>query len=324
MNTVRGKTEFAPDEILELQRRLAAYKEEQSLSWTDLARVVGVAAGTLSNWVPGKYTGDNARIADEVRKFFDNEEARLQLALEAPVVPGFQPTTTSRRIKGVLQWAHRGKCSVIVGEAGVGKTTTFLEYAENTPNAWRVPFSRATSRPPSALMHILRTVAPNQGRSYGSLTLILDELARQLAGKRALVICDEANHLEDTALDQIRFLNDEYGIGIVFGGNPKVLARIQGGARHADFAQLYSRMSFCLHIKRSDLADINMLLDAWEVTNLREREFLTGIARQHGALRQMSHTLEIATLFARQSGEERSLSHLKDSWTQQARGGAAA
>ncbi|MFM9673702.1 AAA family ATPase, partial [Streptomyces galilaeus] len=67
------------------------------------------------------------------------------------------------------------------------------------------------------------------------------ELVRSL--HLPLLIIDEAQHLSEKAIEEIRSWNDKVGLGIALFGNVKVLRRIEGGGRDDAFAQLYSRLS---------------------------------------------------------------------------------
>ncbi len=102
-----------------------------------------------------------------------------------------------------------------------------------------------------------------------------------------------------------------------------MLTRVQGGARKAEFAQLYSRVSISAVYDRPDAADVEILLAAWGVKHPMEKRFLESLAAQPGCLRTVTQVLELATLTAQQSDEERALSHLKYAWTAHGRQAAA-
>jgi hypothetical protein len=84
----------------------------------------------------------------------------------------------------------------------------------------------------------------------------------------------------------------------------------------AGFAQIHSRVSFPRVYDRPYAEDVALLLDAWSVKHPKEREFLTAIAMRPGCLRNLSETLELATLTARGTDEDRTLDHMKSAWAQ--------
>lgn len=324
MNVDRGQTSFSVEEIKELQEKLAEFKSFESLSWDGLARRVGVPAGTLSTWTPGKYAGDNGAVAAKVNRFFLAEVARAELEMQAPIVPGFQHTKTARLITSQLRWAQRGKFVLIVGNAGVGKTAAIDQYIANSPGgtAFKATMSPGSRSPTTMLIEILRSMGV--ARNAGSLQILSDIICDRVADVRALLILDEAQHLNDLALEQLRFIHDRAKVGVALSGNATVLTRIQGGARKAEFAQLYSRVSLPAVYDRPSEEDVLIILAAWDVTHAKEIEFLTKLAFLPGGIRTITMVLELATLLSRQEDQPRTLDNIKAAWTQHARQPVAA
>jgi hypothetical protein len=310
MNIDRGKESYTPADVEAVRQRLVEHKTYESLSWPALAKAIGdVADSTLSGFAGGKYAGDNQLVAWKVNRYFLAEEMRREEALLAPVVPDFCMTRTARTIMGQLRWAHGGEMAAIVGNPGMSKTSTFEEYCRVTPNAFIATMNPTTRAVQPMLQEILRA-AGGLGKAAVAHTLFAI-LCERLKGARALIIVDEAQHLTDVALDQLRAIHDRLKCGIVLAGNATVLTRVQGGARQADFAQLSSRVSWSQSYLKPYAEDVGVLLDAWGVTNDREREFLGKVAEQPGALRLMTQVLKLATLAARADDDDRTLSHLR-------------
>lgn len=319
MNIDRGKDSFTDDEVARLRQQLIDHKTVEGLSWSDLARMVGdVGGSTLSAFAGGKYNGDNLEIAWKLNRFFVADEARREQALVMPETPGFRFTKTARMITAQLRWAHEGEMAAIVGAPGVGKTAAFDQYCAVTPNAFKATMSPATRAVGPMLAEVARSVGRQIKRSANANTLFQDLIGR-LTDRHALLIVDEAQHLSDIALDQLRALHDRVGCGVVLAGNPLVLTRVQGGARLSEFAQLYSRVSWPQMYAAPEREDVHVLCDAWSVTGEREREFLTRVASLPGGIRSLTQTLKMATLAARATEEDRTLSHLKAAWTQLSR-----
>jgi DNA transposition AAA+ family ATPase len=320
MNIERGQESFSDEEIQDLRERALALKEERSLSWVALSKMMGIPSGTLSPWCTGSYGGDNNRIALEVNKFFRADENRRELAIDAPDVPDFLPTPTSRRIMQLLQWAHRGEIVVITGEAGVGKTKALTQYQAITPNTVRVAMSEGTASPTSMLTEILRRIGSSSYKSggMGGVQALTNLLIERINGARYLLMLDEAQYLSDRALNQLRYLHDECGVGLALVGNLDIMGRIaaRSGAGSAPFAQLHSRVSMQHHFERPVAGDIEVLLNAWGVAHADEKTLLAKIANQPGCLRQVTQTLKAATLVARQGDEPRTLSHLQAAFHQ--------
>lgn len=323
MNVDRGQTSFSEQEIQGLRDRLQQYKQFEGLSWKALENQTGIPAGTLSQWAPGKYLGDNEAVAFRVNKFFLHEEARKEVTEVAPLVPGFRFTKTANRITATLRWAHEGEFALVIGAAGVSKTSSIRQYKANNPNVFVATMAPHTRSVNGMLLQLCHALELNERRSGGSYTLAQLAISR-LIDRRAVVIIDEAQHLSDVALEQLRYIHDVSGAGLVLSGNPTVLTRVTGGARRAEFAQLDSRISLPHVIKHPDPEDIAIMLDAWTVRDEREREFMAKIAMSPGALRKFTQVLKLATLIARGDGEDRCLAHLQAAWAQQSRSAVAA
>lgn len=322
MNVDRGKSSFSEEEIRELRDRLRQFKYYESLSWKTLSERVGVPAGTLSGWVPGKYAGDNAEVARKVNLFFLADTEREQLEIDAPIIPDFQPTQTSRRIHSQLRWAQRGEMTIIVGSPGVGKTAAARQYQATTPNVALATMGRHTRSPSSMLREIQKAARGKDPKSFGTnLQDMFDTTCDWWGGRQGLIICDEAQHLLDETLDLLRQVHDAVGVGIALMGNSTVLARV--GSRQAGFAQLSSRISVQASYDKPDAADVEVLLNAWDVKHPREREFLAALAAQPGCLRTVTQVLKLATLTARQTDEDRTLDHIKYAWQAHGRQQAA-
>lgn len=319
MNIDRGKESFTDEEVVGLREQLNEYKRYEGKSWTDLEKLIGdVAATTLSAFANGTYQGDNRNIAWKVNRFFVAEEARAEQALIMPVAPGFRFTKTARMITQQLRWAHEGEMAIVVGEPGVGKTAAFDQYCATTPNAFKATMSPATRAVGPMLAELNRAVGCRV-KSQAHVSALYQTLVDRLDGLHALLVVDEAQHLSDQSLDQLRSLHDRIGLGVVLAGNRMVLTRVQGGARLSEFAQLYSRVSWPQTYDRPEREDVMVLCDAWSVGTDKEREFLVKVASLPGGIRSLTQTLKMATLAARATEEERTLSHLKSAWQQLSR-----
>lgn len=319
MNLDRGKESFDEDDIAAVLAQLNDFKVAGGHSWADLARMIGdLSDKTLNAFANGNYAGDNQKVAWRVNRFFVAEADRQAQALVMPVVPGFRRTRTSQQITAQLLWAHQGEIVACVGNPGVGKTAAFDQYCMLTPNAFKATMSPATRSVVAMLQEVARAIGLQTKRGMNGSRLQQEVLAR-LANIRALLIIDEAQHLSDASLDQLRTIHDRTKCGIALCGNKEVMGRVRGGDRVTEFAQLYSRVSWPQVYETADADDVRVLCEAWGVLDEREQEFLRKVASLPGALRSLTQTLKMATLSARTSDEPRTLGHLKAAWTQLSR-----
>ncbi len=90
-------------------------------------------------------------------------------------------------------------------------------------------------------------------------------------------------------------------------------SQLTGGQRQAGFAQLFSRVAKRVRLSRAKDADVLALLDAWRIDDAEARQLCLGIGRRPGALRGLSQTLRLASMFAATSGAARpTAEHVRD------------
>ena len=162
-------------------------------------------------------------------------------------------------------------------------------YAQTFPNVWIVTASPAVSSM-AAMLREIGAALELHGSGWQNRALSRD-LKRRLMGTQGLLVIDEAQHLGVQALEEIRAIHDAAQIGLVLSGNESVYARLSGGSRRADFAQLFSRVGRKLKIGMPSTDDVNAILSAWGVSGAKEREYAHQIAsmRVPGKLPVLGH-----------------------------------
>lgn len=139
-----------------------------------------------------------------------------------------------------------------------------------------------------------------------------------------LLIVDEAQHLDERAIEEIRSWHDAVGLGIAFLGNAGLVQTLEGGARQISRAQLFSRISLPFEAIRPQVADVEAMLEAWRIRDPKICDFVHAIAQKPGALRGATFALELAFMIATSGSEELKLSHVQDAWAQLSRRPVAA
>lgn len=316
MNIDRGKDSFTDLEVATLRDQLRAWKDFEDMGWEPLAKLVGdVGGSTLSAWVNGTYKGDNRSIAYKVNRFFLAEEARRDQELLAPIVPPYQVTPTSRQMTAQLNLARRGKLVVIGGNPGVGKTATFDQFCAVTPNAFKATMDPA-NRSLTSMLHAVLKACGVQTKYSGRAFHLVEAIVDRLIGMNAVIIIDEAQHLDEDALEQLRAIQDRVRCGLCLAGNPEVMKRILRGAKTAAFAQLHSRVAWPASYPKPTEGDYDVILKAWGIEKEAQDRFLRKIANESGGLRTIAQVMEVATLTARATDEEVTLSHIRDAYLQ--------
>lgn len=286
---------------------LQGHKEEAQLSWDKLGALCDVAGSTLSLFAGAKYGGDNGKIAAKVRAYRERLAVQAQIGREAPAVPEWYETETSRRLMQLLRWAQSGKIVLIVTTPGIGKTKAAERMAERDPNVWLATMAPSTAG--VATMAIEVGAAIGLGDIKGSPQQLSRQIRAQIQGRNGLLIIDEAQELTDKAINEIRGWHDRTKVGVVLLGNEKVVGQLD--SRKSALAQVSSRFSI-KHVQAQPLeGDMEALLDAWNIQDADQRAFLARIGALPGALREVTQTLEVAMMAAYGGDQPLSINHLR-------------
>jgi len=305
-----------PIDIEEMRNWLIDYRTKTQASWSDLSSRIDIPTGTLSQFgSPRGYAGNEQKLAETIFKFRQTISTQAQIAVEAPEVPDFYSTPTSSQLEAVLKWAQRGRITLAAMGPGLGKTKTAARFSACYSNVFLATMTPSTAGVNNMQQEVLMSLGERDPVGTPQ------KLSRQIRDRvknleNPLLIIDEAQHLSEKAVEEIRSWNDAVGLGIALFGNLSVIQRLEGGSRRAAFAQLYSRVSFRVVRQQPLQGDIDAMADAWGVFEPAERQYLTTIAMLPGGLRGATMALELATMIA--STEQRALakSDLQDAWAQ--------
>lgn len=272
-----------------------------------LAREVGLSAATVSRWVDGKYDGNNERVAGSISTWFQTYQ---QAESAPPAIPDYVPTPTAEKILSALLWAQTASTVVLVyGNPGVGKTRALRQYARNGNNVWCITASKTRSNELETLYELALAMGiADAPYRRGALSRLLRQ---RLPDTRGLIVVDEADWLSLDAIEELRIIQEECGVGLALVGNHKVYDRLTGGQRSVDFARLFSRVSKREVINTVHRGDVYAICEAWGVDGSDERRLLCSIAKRPGALRSLSHILPLACIYARGKGERIGIAHIQ-------------
>ncbi|WP_048648973.1 AAA family ATPase [Nitratireductor soli] len=284
-----------------------------SLSKRDVARKIGMAEGTFSQWFSGKYDGRLDTQNEKVSRWVNAIEETQDLAGAIPTSPRFLKTRVSIDIIGTLTWAQKATDLVtITMGAGCGKTETCRHYRDTRPNVF------------------MATMSPNTRTVHGMLTELSDKLdvmvhnpARlgSAIGRRlersdgdTLLIIDEAQNLVDDAINQLRHFVDNHKCGVALIGNDEIYGRFTKRKDGPSYAQLKSRVGRRLRMAKPPLEDLHAFIAAWGVTDPDCMKYLTGIGLKGGGLRQIDKTMKQARMEAAGRDEPLDVKHIRLAW----------
>lgn len=297
--------------FIEEQRQwLSNYRDQTGFSWAELAKRTGIAQGTISQFGSSKgYMGKELPLAEKVERYRQSLTQRAAISADVPEVPGFFPTDTTEELERMLGFAQLGQMVAAALEAGCSKTMTAKHYQASYPNVFYVEMRKSAAAPNSMLILVLRALGI---RNPSGGTLAMSEQVCELLKKVSspLLIIDEAQHLSEASLEEIRSWNDYIDVGIALFGNVGVLQKL------SKYAQLYSRLSLKLQRRSPLSSDIERLADAWEIGNTAIRAELAKICGKLGGLRNGTKALQLARMVAASQDKPLGLDHLRDAWEQ--------
>ena len=298
---IRPEVEVTVTDEQHLRAQVDTIMQAEEMTQSELARQVGIASSTLSQWMSGKYGARTDKLVAAVQKWVADYLQRKQRG-DMPTAPDFIMTPTAKRISGALDYARSaGDIVLVYGGPGVGKTSTIIHYQRTHPNVWHLQISPATS----SVMSLLEEIASAVGivgyvRNRAALQR---EIVKRMAGTRGLLVIDEAQHLGVVALEQLRYFTDSLDIGMVLCGNVFVASQFTAGSKGAYLDRLSSRVGMRVHIKSSLQPDIDAIIDAWGFTDEKCRAHARDIGKKPGALRSLNKCFSLATNYANARGK---------------------
>ena len=283
---------------------------QDALSLNSISQLTGIGKTRLSQWLANKYPGDNETIESDIRLWLESRQVSVELESNLPAAPEWVETVSAREVLGALSYAQMAEqVTVVYGGAGVGKTTSIRRYRKQAPNVWVVTATPACSSAGALLKRIAQAM---NLRISGNVDVYETSIIERARDSRGLLIIDEAQHLTYRALEAARSIHDAAAIGLALVGNEIVYSQLTGGSRTVGFAQLFSRLAKRVRLAKARDADVLAMLDAWGIEDKDARLFCLSIGRRPGALRGLTQTLRLASMFA--ANESTTVEHLRDAW----------
>ncbi|WJG22181.1 AAA family ATPase [Vibrio furnissii] len=268
--------------------------ESKTITASQLAKEISVSSATLSQVLKGKYAADPSAVIEKLGKWLKFREERNAVP---NINPGFVMTKTAELIMTDLNYARAaGEIVAIFGSSGVGKSEALREYQRNNNNVWMIMACPSCSSLTSCLYELaLELGLDDAPRRKDLLSRVVRNRLRNSDG---LVIIDEADHLDYPTMEELRIIQEQTGIGMVFVGNNKVYTQLTGGRRNEDFARLFTRIAKKRGLHKTRQNDVRAVAKAWQIHNDKELNLMMQISERPGGLRLLSKTLKLSAMYA--------------------------
>jgi len=308
MNIAEKPEQFNGEaDAVRLRTACELIRSAEGLTQKDIADESGIPNGTFTNWLKDTYSGRVDNVNAKVERWLDSRIKNKAAGLNIPDAPEFMALEASGKIEQVLRFAQiMPDMALIVGDAGVGKTSTAMFYAGQNPNVTLVTSHPSISRANTLFGEIARLVGVREKASARLFQAVADVIGK----KGHLLVIDEAQHLAMDALEELRALHDLFEVGIVLMGNRSVHSLVTSGHNEGQYTQLFSRFGQRIVLGAPPKADVKILLDKWGVEDKKIRDACALIAAKAGALRGMTKALRMAHVLASMSREELAPKHI--------------
>jgi|SRR6185295_9532018 len=238
-------------EIAAVRQEAASLMERKGIPQAQIARYCGISSGTFSQFMAGKYPGDNSLLAQKVRGFLERESESIEKLFS------FVYTTVAKRLISSYQVARATQKIVIAsGDSGIGKTQAILRGI-----SYKDPSALIIEADPG---YNAREVFVELCEKLKiSTTRNLNEMKRQvimaLKGSGRVIVIDEAEELPRRALELLRRVHDKAGCGILYVGMPKLSYQFRD---KPDFKRLDNRIRMRVQLSAITAADVKALVAA--------------------------------------------------------------
>lgn len=245
------RNQYDPNLIEELE----TYYAESLKSWNVISDELSLSPAVISTWRKKNYPGDVENINEQVKRYLILQKRK---SLAPQVDLDYVKIKNNEIILKVLETAHvDGVIGAIIGDTGTSKTTSIREYMKSN-NVILLSANRTFKFPVEYLRRIhTHQLIGKDGR--GTVNRMYEDIVIELKRKDVMIIIDQADYLNLSAIDIFRSINDEAGVGVVFVGLPSFLSKLRG--KDPEIRQVRDRIRVRVELKRFSQSDCKSILD---------------------------------------------------------------
>jgi hypothetical protein len=226
-------------------------------------------------------------------RFKEIDQARESVNKFTP--PRVLTSVSHAVFEGIVKARTLVKPVIISSPSGSGKTSGMVEYINRTRRAegldcpvWSFTLTSGILNPRAFLVSMLHAISGEwwaDAREYA----LEREIRERTEGRGGVVIVDEGQQLGDasngmTVINEARSFVDSEHFGLAFMDSGEIYRKMSGG----NLAQLWNRFKTGrIDINGNTDEDVDLIMDAWRVSGVKEREYSVSIGTGSGQLREL-------------------------------------
>ena len=267
----------------DLRTRLEIFSEDNNMSFTKIAKAMGVGVSTLSEWRKWTYTGDNEAFSKKVSDFLERHKRKIKR------INFSVNTETKKRVFHVLNTIKKyvssnitegiiesSKIGYIYGRAGLGKTHALQEWLKTYGGRGVL----ITAENGISSVGLIKKIAKElKLDTTGSSETLKDRIKDAIKLTETIIIIDEGEHLKANVIDIVRSIADQTGVGVVIAGTEVLKSKIL--SRKKEYEYLYSRAVVNISLKDLAIDDVSNIVKEFlknEIELYKETELQTLIS----------------------------------------------
>lgn len=295
--------------VLERLNALMRRREEKgrALTQKDVAKGAGLHESEVSNFLHRKEIAAIDRIAEAIKAYVLREEAKDEGGLlKIPYVETRPSKMVVDRIKFCTIYQRMG---AILGDAGCGKTEG-LKEASRRDRSLIVLTAWSKLGASGILQELCEAVSVSD---KGLLRACMKRLKKKLTDSGRCIVVDDAHTLPFSALDVLRYVHDQLGLGVVLIG----ITDMRQGliVPSGEMEQIASRIASRLWtLPEFNVSDMRLFLHAVMKEHETDVDQAMAMIEQDPQLtasgRRLGNLLEDAARFAKKRGGSLTLDDL--------------
>nr|DAX82506.1 MAG TPA: putative ATPase [Caudoviricetes sp.] len=284
----------------ELRAKLEIFSDENNMSYTKIAKAMGVGSSTLSEWRKGTYTGDNEAFSKKVEDFLNRHKRkikRINFSVNTEVkkrvfhvLNTIKKYVSSNITEGIIESA---KIGYIYGRAGLGKTHALQEWLKTYGGRGVLITAENGISSVGLIKKLARELKLD---TSGSSETLKDRIKDAVKLTETIIIIDEGEHLKANVIDIIRSIADQTGVGVVIAGTEVLKSKIL--SRKKEYEYLSSRAVVNITLKDLAIDDVSSIVKEFlknETELYKESELQTLISyiniQARGSARNLANVL---------------------------------